>query len=203
VNAASGLSRNTWWREHLSNLKAAAGELGDALRDAAQNLLQTGLPVPASTRQRIESFQVQFEELRGLVSRRGRTDGLPETMSAVEEELLVQERIESVLHRLDVIPRIQHRDQDRFTPWDRCLAESAQWKVRILSSGPEQALRMVDEFLASDSALNALVSLVVEGDQLTDEQWSTLLDTVGASYGREMSTAIARGKLVVVSGARA
>lgn len=203
MDAASGLSRNAGWRERLTHLKAAAGELGDALRDAAQNLLQTGLPVPASTRQRIESFQVQFEELRGLLSRRGRSDGLPDTMSAVEEELLVQERTEFVLERLNVISRIQHREQDRFTPWDRCLAESAQWKVRILSSGPDQARRMIDEFLASDSALNALVSLVAEGDQLTDEQWSTLLDTIGASYGREMSTAIARGKLVVLSGARA
>jgi hypothetical protein len=56
---------------------------------------------------------------------------------------------------------------------------------------------LADELLEGRHPLSAVLQLVAEAEQLTDEAWTELQDRVSASYGRELSTAIARGRITI------
>lgn len=189
-------------RERQARLRTAADDLARDLHDAAASLSRTGIPVPPATLDRLKRFRTEFDDVCAQLSRVSPVAPLP-TLTVIERELDTLELIRRALERLELVPRIQHREQSRFLAWDRCLAELARWKDQLTSSDRDLARRSAEEFLAPEAGLNAVVTLVADGESLTDDQWSTLLDAVAGVYGREISTAIARGKLFLVPGSRA
>lgn len=121
----------------------------------------------------------------------------------LQAELESQAIIQSALRRLDEIGQVQHTEQPEFAPWQRCLDDGMNVRAELSCSSTTQAKSVAEQFLSPQSPLNAALTLVIGGHELTDDRWSMLLDSVSAAYGREISTAIARGKLILRTDVRA
>ena len=111
--------------------------------------------------------------------------------------------IQATLSKLESVALIEHVGEPGFAPWQHCLDEGTRLRGELLSVPALQARFAAEQFLDPQTPLHAVVTLVADGDELSDERWTLLLDSVSAAYGRELSTAIARGKLILRSGTRA
>lgn len=187
----------------LGRLQSIRGEVSAALRKISSDLLETGCAPKAENLDPLVRFR---EDIRELQASLPRPTGAPSTetgtggplsLNGCEEELNALELIQTALARLDCIGRIRHVDQPDFPPWICCREDGIRLREDLLSA-PAVALReTAEQFLAPQSPLNAIVTLIADGSELSDDRWSLLLDSVSAAYGREISIAIARGKLIL------
>lgn len=193
-------------REHLQQVQRRATEIGALLRKLSRELVEQGTTPSADSLEQLAQFRVTFAQLHNSLSPSA-TGGAPDgvetdresTLIELQEELDSRAVIQATLERLERVSTIRHVEQPEFGPWQRCLTDGIQLRNQLLASPSRQARGQAERFLATQTPLNAIVTLVAEGSQLSDERWSTLLDAVSAEYGREVSTAIARGKLVMTS----
>lgn len=93
----------------------------------------------------------------------------------------------------DTLHRCELRSGEAPGPLTRVWEDADRVRQRI--SGGETSL--ADELLAGRHPLALFFQLVRQGDELADEAWTELLDRVSECYGRELSTAIARGRIAL------
>lgn len=197
-------------REQLKHLQASAIDVGALLRHLSRELADRGEAPSADSLDCLSQFKIEVEQLKSSVSANAPSsrindaglEGEP-SLPRLQEEIDSLAVIQATLDKLDRIPMIRHLEQPEFAPWQRCLAEGTQLRNQLLAGPTHQARRQAEQFLAPQTPLNAIVTLIAEGSQLSDERWSMLLDAVSAEYGREVSTAIARGKLVMTPATQA
>ena len=193
-------------RLQLARLRDAGIRLSTRLRQMSRDMVEnTDLPDVDAIDGLIQ-FRNEFDRLQaGIPRASGTPGGPPEDVSLVEMQIQLDSQaiIQSALRRLDMFVRIQHIDLPEFPPWQRCLADARQLRGELVTVPSDRARITAEQFLSPQGPLNAALTLVSEGQELTDEQWSQLLDSVSAAYGREISTAIARGKLSLTTGVRA
>lgn len=197
-------------REQLQQVQGRATEIGVLLRKLSRGLVEHGTTPSTDALDQLSQFRIAFEQLHNSISPSA-TGRLPDgvetdseaSLSELQEELDSRAVIQATLERLERVSTIRHLEQPEFGPWQRCLTDGIQLRNQLLAATSPQARSQAEQFLATQTPLNAIVTLVAEGSQLSDERWSTLLDAVSAEYGREVSTAIARGKLVMTSGTQA
>lgn len=188
----------------LAELQTLSADACITLRDMARGLADTGRPPTIAATDRLRIFRSQFERLQASVMRSGNSIHREEhSLRSLREELEAQHVVQTTLARLDSLAMIQHAEQREFAPWQRCLAEAVRLRQELLSSPATAVHEKARQFLEPQTPLNAIITLVIEGSQLSDERWTVLLDSASAAYGREITTAIARGKLVLMSGTRA
>lgn len=193
-------------RDQLARLQAQRADICALLRNLSREILEgSGVP-PAQSIDRVLQFRRDFDSLRAGIPQSeaaGPLDNDTISLAGMQEELDSQTMIQATLRRLERFAMIRHVEQPEFAPLKRCLADGTRLREVLLSVPAPQARVTAEQFLAPDAPLNAIVTLVSDGPELSDERWSVLLDSVSAAYGREVSTAIARGKLVLTSGTRA
>lgn len=192
-------------RRQLAELRMSSVEVCALMRQMSRDLVDNGSSPSASAIERIRKFRSDFEDVQATIVRPMET-GTPQQdlpLSGLQDELEAQSMIQATLARLDCFTLIRHVEYSEFAPLQRCLAEGTKLREHLLTAPTNEARVSAEGFLAPHSPLNAIVTLIVDERQLADERWSMLLDSVSAAYGREVSTAIARGKLILTSGARA
>lgn len=196
-------------RERLALLQTLSAELCVMLRATSSELLESGRLPSQDFIEQLAGFRSEFQQLEEDIPRSTTetTEGDCEpgedrSLLDIHEELELQSLIHASLTRLECVSMIRHVEQDEFTPWQRCLEESTRLRSELLSVPAARARVAAQEFLSPQTPLNAVVTLVADGRKLTDERWTALLDSVSVAYGREVTTAIARGKLVLVTGSR-
>jgi hypothetical protein len=187
----------------LRRLQSIRGDVSAALRQMSSDLLETGRAPNAESLETLMRFREDVGELQASLPRPADAPSMeagangPLSLNECQDELDALELIQTALTRLDCISRIRHVDQPDFPPWMRCREDGIRLHEDLLSA-PAVALReTAEQFLASQSPLNAIVTLIADGSELSDDRWSLLLDSVSAAYGREISIAIARGKLIL------
>ena len=193
-------------RRQLSELRAHGCEVTALLRDLSRGLLDDGCPPSAADIELLSRFRAEFEQLQRSVPQSGTSlprDEGDSSFTILQDELESQTLIQATLSKLASVAMIQHAEQPEFAPWQCCLDDGTRLREELLSVPATQARVTAEQFLTPQTPLNAIVTLVADGDGLSDERWTLLLDSVSAAYGREVSTAIARGKLILTSGTRA
>jgi hypothetical protein len=193
-------------RTQLDELRAHSTEVCTLLRDLSRELLDRGQPPSLSAIERLRKFRADFEQLQSAIAIPDSASGTQNgecSLASLQEELDSQELIQVSLARVEFFSQVRHVEQPEFAPWQRCLADGTKLRDELVSAPTAVARLTAERFLSPLAPLNAIVTLLAEGRELSDERWSLLLDSVSAAYGREVSTAIARGKLVLMSGARA
>ena len=197
-------------RTQLSELRSHGCEMTALLRDLSRGLLDDGRPPTAADIERLARFRAEFEQLQWNIPQSGASPAGDDdwnegdsSFTVLQDELESQTLVQATLSKLERVAMIQHAEQPEFAPWQRCLDDGTKLREELLSVHATQARVTAEQFLAPQTPLNAIVTLVADGDGLSDERWTLLLDSVSAAYGREVSTAIARGKLIMTSGTRA
>ena len=121
------------------------------------------------------------------------------SITQLEQEFEHRVSVRSALTVLDRLDEIQLTDERDSAPWQRCLSEGRAIRHELATNPPSLVAVQANRLVSGDHPLSGVVTLVADRDELPDERWRTLHDAVLASYGRDLATAIARGRLTMPS----
>lgn len=200
------IASSTVWERcsaELAELQARGMEICAAMRRASQTLQETGSPPANSLIDELSQFRFRFEQVRSVVFpsaavQASQQDGYL-SIQSLTDEVGSRAIVRKALRRLEHLCKIRHLEQPDFLPWQRCLAEGERLRETLLCAPALETRPIAEGFCDPVSPLNAAVSLVVDSTELSDERWQELADLVAKTYGRELTTAIARGKLAVTT----
>lgn len=180
-------------REEFERLGQFRQQLASRLADSADQLEFPGLPPSAAL-------------IDDLVTYRRRIQFLAETLGADAGVASISlndlyQLIERNDYRLaaqqanEQLANLSHVDVPDFAPLVLCQHEARRLcelatEFRGLERNPELEL-----LRQRRHPLNALIRLCLEGTQLSDTDWTECHDSVATTYGRQLATALTRGRI--------
>ena len=91
---------------------------------------------------------------------------------------------------------IAHMDDPAFPSLLECQAEASKLRLDFLKAGGEGRV-IADRVLEDIHPFEALLTLMLERDTLTDERWAQLETSVARKFGRTLVNAATRGRLSI------
>src|SRR5207247_1048079 len=202
--------------KHLAALSRRFAGLAAKLAQAARELETGGVRPPESLIEELAAARDDFIDLRSSVLDAARTlavtapaqtaiDGL-KALEAVVRALAEATAHESrrttladarrrVLAVLDRIRTINHVDDPHFAALLECQAKAREIRAAVLDpKGPTE--ESAAEILETTPAFSALLTLVEGREHLDDAKFAVLEDSVTRLFGRTLTVAATRGKLV-------
>ena len=202
--------------KHLAALSRRFAGLAAKLAQAARELETGGVLPPESLIEELAAARDEFIDLRSSVLDAARTlavtapaqtaiDGL-KALEAVVRALAEATAHESrrttladarrrVLAVLDRIMTINHVDDPNFAALLECQAKAREIRAAVLDpKGPTEESAAV--ILETTPAFSALLTLVEGREHLDDAKFAVLEDSVTRLFGRTLTVAATRGKLV-------
>mgnify|MGYP003345920037 FL=1 len=182
-------------RGEVERLRVVRSQLAQRLDDAASQLESPGCPPAVSLIDDLRSYR---DRLRILATELGAESELTaETVTFNALERLVEERdcrqfAESVLEKLC---ELTHVDIPDFAPLALCRQEASrlcELSVELIASSRNSDLMLLRQ---QKHPLNSLIRLCEEGDRLSDNEWTACQDEVATNYGRQLATALTRGRI--------
>jgi len=190
-------------------------DLSERLMEAARQLQTPGLPPLDALVAELSSCRREFINLRDRTLTLGQSlevacppvenlanlEDLTTLLNEIAETELRQSRSEEMRRRsLSVLDRVlvlRHTADVGFSPLCACQ-ESARALHGAIANVPWRALPAEAEPLAEgEHAMTHLLTLVEDGDELSDDLWAQLHESVGAAFGKSLATAAARARLVL------
>lgn len=117
---------------------------------------------------------------------------------AEEQRARFAARQRRALHALERVLAIVHRDQPTFPPLVECKEQASALRLAISttqwSDPPHPA---IDALADGTHPLLDLLVLIESQEELDDERWASLHDTIEREFGRALAAAASRGKLQV------
>lgn len=181
-------------RRELAALQTAAERLGTALTAATRDLREDGVCPSQTLVQELEEYRRAFEGLRTQLPAAPTRERLSESLADLEREVADYDVWSQAQAMLADLQSLEHTEDRQHPAVQRCRGECQRLQAVLAEQGPAgatEARAMIHE----QHPLRALRSLVLNGDELTDDQWSALHEIVGTAFGKELAVAIARGKL--------
>ena len=183
-------------RDEVDRLRQFRQQLAKRLVDAADQLEFPGFPPAASL---IDELLNCRQWMNRLASALGAETGSDEDRVSLNDlERLIESRdyrqsAEAVLEQLT---ELTHIDVPDFAPLVLCQREASRLcELAVESMGVEQNTEL--ELLRQQRhPLNALIRLCDQGDNLSDVDWTECHDNVAATYGRQLATALTRGRIL-------
>jgi len=202
--------------KHLAALSRRFAGLAAKLAQAARELETGDVLPPESLIEELAAARDEFIDLRSSVLDAARTlavtapaqtaiDGL-KALEAVVRALAEATAHESrrttladarrrVLAVLDRIMTINHVDDPNFAALLECQAKAREIRAAVLDpKGPTE--ESAAEILETTPAFSALLTLVEGREHLDDAKFAVLEDSVTRLFGRTLTVAATRGKLV-------
>ena len=181
------------WRERLAG----------RLLDAADRLDGPGEPPTDELIDDLVSYRVRIRQLADDIGIEAvATDDGAETditLAELGRLLDARERRERVLQVLDEVLKWQHVETPDFAPLALCQAEARRLKELSSRSHEMEADAELVAICQQTHPLNLLLKLCEQGNGLSDSDWIECNDRVTAAYGRQLATALARGRILRVA----
>lgn len=181
------------WQQELSELRGISQGLSAQLIAAADDLRDQGQVVPLELLSQLDQYSQRFLAVQTAMRGAWRTLVNADSLDELEQALQGQQQVQQALEVLESATRLKHREQAAFAPLNRVL-ELCQSLREQLTTTPA-AVETADELIEGRHAVAALVQLVREPDSLSDERWQSLQELVANHFGRELATAVARGRV--------
>lgn len=185
-------------RDRLQELKQRSLALSDALTRAASELQGQGIDPTVELIEQIQVYRAQFSQLqRDLLPTADYST--PQTLAALEAALNTGETRTQLLNTLRQYECLivtgtgtadAARDQILAPVWSACEILHAELAQPGLPSTPG-----LQTLLAGRHPLQALWRLVTEPDSIADDDWLQAQEHITAEYGRELATAVIRGRI--------
>jgi hypothetical protein len=188
-------------------------DLGARLGEAAQALQDAGAPPPNGLVEALAGARGQFQQLRSQALTVADAAGVPapaqpESLHDIEPLLTaigeaLQERArrealeqaqQSTVAVLDRVLQILHQDDPEFPALVGCHAQAREVRAAILALteiDSVEARRLTDGV----AAFGDLLAMVETRDELDDERYAQVEETVSRAFGRSLAVAAARGRL--------
>jgi hypothetical protein len=202
--------------QQFTSLTASFSQLGMRLSQTAGALQDPGLPPSASLLAELAASRRDFTDLctNALALAEGLAVAplpLPaELASLVDLRPLLQRVIEAEqkraaiesLHQhalltLDRVLAITRRDGSDFPPLLDCQGRARELHSAITEVSWPQVHPAAEALVAGEHPFAQLLMLVEGQEELDDDQWALLQDVVEQTFGKPLSIAISRGRLVI------
>ena len=181
------------WRERL------AGQLFDA----ADRLDSPGEPPADALIDDLASYRVrvlQLAEEIGIVAIATDEGAATDiTLAELGRLLDARDRRERVVQVLNEVLNWQHVEALDFAPLALCQDEARRLKELASRPNGMEADAELDAICQQAHPLNLLLKLREQGDGLSDSDWIECNDRVTSAYGRQLATALVRGRIQRVS----
>lgn len=184
---------HTRWELQLRELRIRSQQLSAELTLAAQELREQGMEPPAELISRLDDFRTSFQELKTELRSRFSEAQTATSLEDLQTVLANHAQVEAALEVLDTAARLQHREVTGFPPLSRVWDQCRSVREELLTTPP--AREAASALLEGRHPLAALVHLVCAADTLSDERWQTLQELVASQFGRELATAVVRGRV--------
>jgi class 3 adenylate cyclase len=200
LQASGELPAPTLGRQ-LAALKVAFGALSTRV---FQRAAQAGVNITQSA-DRIGSL-VELEPLLEAISQAQAGRQAARERAVAEDDGSRQAALEAAVQRaLSVLNRVlgvSHPDDAAFHPLLECQAKASELRLklsRVAAANKDYSAHRVDE---ATKPFADLLALVDGQDDVDDEHWMGLEESVGRVFGRQLLIAASRGRLVLAGGRR-
>jgi hypothetical protein len=189
------------FRNRVSELRKRSSGLSASLREASRGLSETGRVTSTELIEDLWQFRNDFRDLRS--SWPCHEDGVSNAISTADSLVALEQEVEShaavrgALAVLNCLEAIEPQGDRELPMWQGCVAEGRALRDQLLASSPSESAACAKRLLALDHPLRAIVTLVAQAGELSDERWLALNDVVAESYGRDLVTAIVRHRLIL------
>lgn len=167
------------------------------LRELATELNTTGMPPSERLIEEIRGFRAAFRELRSqlLTESESRESGAISTLSEMEVELSARDVVRKAIALLETFSSVRSSETRDEQVWQKCVNDAEELKKTLSKSAGLTARETANRILLAEHPLGAAIKFVTEGDVMTDDVWFLMQEQIAGVYGRELATAIARGRL--------
>ena len=190
--------------EQIARLSANYPNLADRLTQAAKQLQDSGLPPAENLLQEIATYSRNFAAVQKqaleITPSQGEIASLKDIQNLVQTAEAAGGKAEirsQALKVLDRVLTIAHREQSDFAPLLLVHTKARELHRAISESNPTQLHSDAESLISGKHPVSAVLALVAQQDQLDDQQWVILEETVSAAFGKQIAVAISRGKLTV------
>lgn len=181
--------------QEIGELRASRDRLAAALAESIARLRSAGTCPPGEVLDHAGRYRRQYLDTRQRLSRE-RCAELADPRASLEDwELALQrlQRQQQVTRLLDDAESWHVRGMEGPGPL-AIIRDDVQQLRQRLGHDPDHVL---DGLLEGRHPLAAVRTLIHLDDELSDGEWEELLDRVAEGYGRELATAVSRGKILV------
>lgn len=186
-------------RQDFEHLGPWGERLAGRLVDAADRLDTPGEPPADELIDDLEAYRAQTLQLAEDLDLAGSLSdedvAARITLSELGLRLDERERRQRVVPILDDILRLRHIEAPDFEPLANCHADARRLLALPSRSGGAPVDAELDAICRETHPLNLLLKLCVQGDGLSDSDWVECNDRVTTAYGRQLATALARGRI--------
>ncbi|MDP1798986.1 MAG: hypothetical protein Q8K78_15945 [Planctomycetaceae bacterium] len=185
------------WQRELQQLRINSRQLSDAMACAAVELREQGWEPPESLLQQMQQFGADFRRLRENMLD-GRSDAAARVVSLQDlaAELSRREQVAAALERVHRAGRLRTRSGETTGPmFDRLYGAIAAAQSELISATPP--VELMNALQSGKHPLAVAVRLVEDNDSLNDDDWGNAMATVTAALGRDLATALARGRMTL------
>jgi hypothetical protein len=211
---SEGRSSHDLSRE-LAVLSDVFSDLGERLGQAARQLHTPGTPPPDALVEALSLCRRDFVNLRDRTRELAGSlrvpcppddgpDGLQDLaalLGEIAEAEARQATNEDVRRRavaiLDRVGQVSHVSDAEFSPLLDCHARARALRDAIVEGDWAGLPEEVGPLAAGEHAFAHLIALIEERDELSDDQWANLHESVGLAFGKPVAAAAARSKLTL------
>ena len=190
----------------LDSLSTSFPSLGSRLSQAAKELQEGGIPLSDSLLEEVVGYCQNFTKARNQALELGKSlrqssnavslQNIRDLVKAVEAVEGNEETRQQVLSLLDRLLGIVHQEQSNFAPLQPVYEQAKELKSALSQAAAELPAKAI-ALAEGKHPLSALLTLVEQGKSLNDQQWETLEETIEKAFGKQLTVAVSRGKLIV------
>lgn len=188
------------FQRRICELRERGGRLSSTLREVSRDLSENGHAPSSPVIGELRRFHGDFRELRSDGDLEGDQYGSTvevASLSDLEREFEFRVSVRSALALLDRLDAIRLTDERNAANWQRCLSEGRAIRSGLTAGLSSLAAAQANRLLSGEHPLGAVMTLIVDRDELNDDRWSVLHDAVAEAYGRDLATAIVRQRLTM------
>ena len=201
--------------QEIAVLSDLFSDLGERLLEAARQLRTPGAPPPDHLLEELSSCRQDLAGLRARALELASSLGVPcpppesldnlqsiaSLLDGVAEAEILQARREDVRrHAAEVLERVgqlSHAGGAGFAPLEDCKALARSLGNRLAGSDWADLAAEFEQIAEGGHGFSALLSLVGDHDDLSDDHWADLHELVASAFGKSLAAAAARGKIVL------
>jgi hypothetical protein len=208
-------TNNSDLKGDLHALQEVFRELSLRLAETAGNLGRSGRPPAEDIVQQTESARRRFLELQEAAYRRAQAERLPtlpeqtslpeliNLLAQVDEVRVARDKQQQLRQRacsiLDRILSIRHKDSSQFAPLGELQAKAQALREGASVESDQPVATEIENLAEGRHSFCDLLTLVEQSDEVDDDRWQHLKDSVTQAFGKGLAIATARKKLVLSS----
>lgn len=198
-------------QQQLNHLKDRLPALSSRLSQAAVELKEAGVPLDERLSEQLIAYRQEFAGLKSRAIELAKTYSVPGVVAPTQISSLHD--IQGILHAIarsggqvnesqkalyyiDRFLSLTHRDQPHFAPLEEAKVKARELRHIILNSSPSNFPPDVPALLSGQHPCCAFLSLIEPDTNIADEEWERMLDFCGRAFGKPLTLAASRGKLL-------